>query len=113
MARAAPDARGGRREPGGFRPRRRAASESRRAMVQKPAEAMGSMASILPTMCDKNPGGGKALGMDDPGGSDPGGSAQVPLDADDTLPEDADAVDRGPEYEELAGSAAAIDDADA
>src|SRR4051794_41289090 len=113
MARAAPDARGGERKPGGFRSSRRAASESRRAMVQKPAEAMGSMASILPTMCDKNPGGGKALGMDDLESSDTAGSADVPLDADDTLPEDPGAVDRGPEYEELAGSDAAAAEADA
>src|SRR3954470_4010827 len=112
MARGAPDARGGERKPGGFRSRLRAASESRRAMVQKPAEAMGSMATILPTMCDKNPGGGKALGMDDLESSDTGDSAKVPLDADDTLPEDAGAGERGPEYEELAGSDAAIDDAD-
>src|SRR3954454_1244865 len=112
MARAAPDARGGGRKAGGLRSSRRAASDSRRAMVQKPAEAMGSMASILPTMCDKNPGGGKALGMDDLESSDTGGSADVPLDADDTLPEDPGAVDRGPEYEELAGSDAAADDAE-
>src|SRR3954453_12930556 len=112
MARAGPEARGGERKPGGFRSRRRAASERRRAMVQKPAEAMGSMAPILPTMCDKNPGGGKALGMDDLESSDTGDTPGVPLDADDTQPEDAGAGARGHEYEELGGSDASSDEAE-
>jgi hypothetical protein len=82
-------------------------------MVQKPAEAMGSMAPILPTMCDKNPGGGQALPMDDLESSDTGDATGVPLDADDTLPEDDGALDRDPEYEELAASGANDDEADA
>src|SRR3954468_13112183 len=65
MARTTPDARGGERNPGHRSPRRRAASASRRAAAQKPAEAMGSMATMVIVGCDNYPAVGKALAMDE------------------------------------------------